>query len=78
MKAQGINANILLLAMLPSVSIGLVNGFYKESIYHLDPIWFWLADLTQFVFVPVVVPLCVEALWRVEAQAIRVSPHRCS
>ena len=52
MIAKSINPNILLLAILPSLTIGLLNGFYKESLYSFEPVWFWVADVAQFVLLP--------------------------
>ena len=52
MLSKNIKPNILLLAILPSIAIGLMNGFYKESLYSLAPIWFWVVDAVQFVLIP--------------------------
>ena len=41
--------------MLPSLAIGLLNGFYLESLHALNPLWFWMADIAQYVLVPGVV-----------------------
>lgn len=58
----------ILLAVFPSIAIGLLNGLYKESLFRAEPLWFWLADIAQFVLVPIVSLLL---LWRVSALAPR-------
>ncbi len=42
----------ILCALFPCVAIGLLNGLYKEKLYTLDPLWFWLFDIFQFVVLP--------------------------
>jgi membrane protease YdiL (CAAX protease family) len=44
--------NFLLFATFPIIFIGLVNGLYMETLYNLEPFWFWVVDSLQFVFIP--------------------------
>jgi membrane protease YdiL (CAAX protease family) len=52
MIEKRIQPNILLLAVLPFAVVGILNGFYNESLYTLEPIWFWIADFIHFVLLP--------------------------
>lgn len=47
--------NIVLLAILPSVALGLLNDLYLEPLSHYGAMWFWAADIGQFVVVPGIV-----------------------
>lgn len=40
------------------VALGLANGLYLAYLYNLNPIAFWVADVTQFVVLPAIV-LCL-------------------
>lgn len=42
----------LLAAMLPAAALSLLNGFYKGPLFAAGPAWYWLADVAQFVIVP--------------------------
>jgi len=42
----------VLVATFPSITIALVNGWYKAELYALQPAGFWAADIGQFVVVP--------------------------
>ena len=45
---------IILLAILPSVAIGLLNGLYPDELPRDHPGWYWMADITQFILVPAI------------------------
>ncbi len=49
--------DLLILALLPSVMLGLLNGWYGPLLTRIGPLWFWLADLCQFVLVPLAIGL---------------------
>lgn len=44
----------LLLAILPSIALGLLNGFYFPMLTRASPVLYWTADVAQFVIVPAV------------------------
>ncbi len=45
---------IILLAILPSVALGLLNGLYPQELPRDHPGWYWLADIAQFIVVPAI------------------------
>jgi len=47
--------------MLPTATLLTANGLYLGSAFRTNPSLFWILDLTQFVFVPL---LSIWALWR--------------
>jgi hypothetical protein len=48
---------LVVLAIFPSVALGLLNDLYLEPLSRLGAPWFWTADLFQFVVVPATVVL---------------------
>lgn len=42
----------VLLAILPTIALGLLNGLYLPPLAQASPILYWLADALQFVAVP--------------------------
>jgi membrane protease YdiL (CAAX protease family) len=42
----------VILAFFPSLTLGLLNTFYTEFLYQKGALWFWLADITQWIVVP--------------------------
>ncbi len=42
----------ILIAIFPSVVLGLVNGVYADSLLRTGVRWYWYADIAQFVVVP--------------------------
>lgn len=51
----------VLLSIFLLLAPGLLNGLYKEALNILRPLVFWVADILQFVIMPIVV---LAALWR--------------
>jgi len=49
----------ILLAVFPSVVLGLLNTFWSAPLYKISPPLFWLADTTQWLLVPFLVWLLV-------------------
>jgi membrane protease YdiL (CAAX protease family) len=49
----------LLLAIFPSLAIGLLNQFYLELVYRQGHVWYFLADAGQWVVTPILVWLFV-------------------
>ncbi len=45
----------ILLAIFPSVALGLLNDFWLAPLYQRSTGWFYLADVTQWVLVPLLV-----------------------
>lgn len=45
---------VLLAAILPSIALGLLNGFYLPPLARTSPPLFWAADVFQFVVVPAI------------------------
>ena len=51
--------SILLLAIFPSIVIGLLNQFYLELVYRQGHAWFFLADAGEWIVTPTLVWLFV-------------------
>lgn len=51
--------SILLIAILPSFSLGMVNQFYLETAYQHGIAWFYLMDASQWVLIPFLVWLSI-------------------
>ena len=50
---------LILLCTFPFAILALLNALYLEPLAKRGVIWFWIADVTHFVFIPVVMMLAL-------------------
>src|SRR5688500_4342333 len=44
--------SVILLALFPLIAVAILNGLYFPALIKLNPGWYWLADVFQFVMLP--------------------------
>jgi membrane protease YdiL (CAAX protease family) len=66
----------LLGAIFPFAALALLNGFYKLPLHRVGPAWYWLADVLQFVAVPLLCAWFVLRPAGIDWRALGLQPER--